>query len=64
MMDVKLLTIVYLSLLLNVYSFFWMKAEKHASYLQGQTDLYQLWTKPGVDMDDSPYVAIPKRGHK
>jgi len=57
----KLLTIIYLSILLNIYSFFWMKAEKRSAYLQGQQDLYVMWQSP--DPDAAPYVTIPKR-HK
>lgn len=48
-MDRNLLVIIYLSLSLLVVQFFWMKAEKRVSYLQGQQDLYQQMAQMGEE---------------
>lgn len=51
----KDIVIVWLSIQIAIMSFFWMKAEKKVSYLQGQQQVYDWATQAEEDVC-GPYV--------
>lgn len=50
-MDRNTVVILYLSILLSVTQFYWLKAERKASYLQGQQDAYDSMSLAAPDAE-------------
>ena len=60
----KDIVIVLLSIQIALMSFFWTKAEKTVSYLQGQQAVHD-WASQVEDEACGPYEQpVTKRGHK